>query len=428
MERAPILPTLNTNPFQFIALGKNAGANFGSDIDSVGDYNGDGVADFMISSPRYTNSIGELVGLYQIFSGKDYSEIHSIEGMVDGSVTGKLSRLGDVNGDGFADVITVDVSCDGTSPKGLIDGTIRVHSGADNSVLYTISETNQAGFGCTIDAIGDVTGDGIQDILTGAERAVNASSFAAGRANIYSGADGSLVRSFFGVGTEVSYFGTARALGDVNNDGTDDFAIGAHREDVNGFTDAGRIYVHSGADLSLLFTIDGTQEKDLIGDYKLMESAGDFDGDGFDDIIYSSLGSRHEFRTLKAGRVHVLSGKDQSLLYSFTTEVQGDGLGKSVAGDFDFNGDGFKDIAFSAAFHEGSNGVDAGIIYVISGKDQSTLLTMEGEHAGSRFGGKISVAGDVNSDGKDDLIISAIHHQDSSGALDTGKVYLIKGR
>ena len=128
------------------------------------------------------------------------------------------------------------------------------------------------------------------------------------------------------------------SAGDVNGDGFDDLIVGAQNDDNNG-TDSGSARVFSGADGSVLYNFDGDSAGDLFGGS--VSGAGDVNGDGFDDLI---VGAQNDDNNgANGGSARVLSGADGSVLYSFDGEI-GDGFGQSVSGAGDVDGDGFDDL------------------------------------------------------------------------------------
>ena len=199
--------------------------------------------------------------------------------------------------------------------------------------------------------------------------------------------------------------------GDVNNDGFDDWIVGAHINDAAG-TSAGRAYVYSGHDGTLLYTFTGEAAYDHFG--QSVSAAGDFNSDGADDIIIGArqaVGSSH----WGAGLAYVYSGADGSLMYLLTGEVYGDHFGESVTYAGDVNNDGIADIAVGAGSND-AGGTTAGRVYVFFGgtysfpdtiaADQADIV-LTGNSSGDVFGFSVSSAGDMDLDGHDDILIGA---------------------
>ena len=166
---------------------------------------------------------------------------------------GASVAAGDVNGDGMDDVV---VGAAGEYVGGNTLGRAYVFSGVNGSLLLTVESPNPnlAGdFGTSL-AVGDVNGDGKGDIAVGAGGERVGGNAYQGRAYVFSGADGSLLFTLDSPNPEEgAWFGSSVAVGDVNGDGKDDIAVGAFGEHVGG-NSQGQVYVFSGADGSLLFT------------------------------------------------------------------------------------------------------------------------------------------------------------------------------
>jgi uncharacterized protein YciU (UPF0263 family) len=157
---------------------------------------------------------------------------------------GSVSGAGDVNGDGYVDVIVGAVYDD---KKGSNSGSAPVFSGKDGRILYTFNGDSAGDlFGASVSGSGDVNNDGFADVIVGAEGDDNKATDS-GSARVFSGKDGSILhtfngdRTYDGLGTSVS------GAGDINNDGFADVIVGASRDDNNG-VDSGSARVFSGKD------------------------------------------------------------------------------------------------------------------------------------------------------------------------------------
>jgi len=235
----------------------NSNEVFGSAV-AAGDVNGDGKADIIVGA--LGNTIGEHGSVY-IFSGADASLLYHFIGTSAGDSFGAPVTAGDINGDGKADII---VGADSASPSGNVAaGSVYAYSGADGSPLYQ-KDGASAGdhFGATI-AIGDVNGDGKADIIVGAPH-VGGKGGETGAIYVYSGTDGSLI--YQKTGNTNENFGQAIAAGDVNGDGKVDLIAGANNASPSGKAHAGSVDVYSGADGSLLYQKDGDIAYDLLGE------------------------------------------------------------------------------------------------------------------------------------------------------------------
>ena len=168
--------------------------------------------------------------------------IHTFTGQ--GGTFGWVSDdLGDLDGDGVHDLAL-------TAPF-LSGGSVHVYSGATGELLFPpITTAGGGSLGIDVDPAGDVDNDGTPDVIAGA------SATGAGRAFVFSGIDGQLLRTFIGqVSGDRFGFGVV-GLGDITGDSVSDLLITATQHDTAGLN-AGRAYVYSGADGALLCTADG---------------------------------------------------------------------------------------------------------------------------------------------------------------------------
>jgi hypothetical protein len=268
--------------------GPGAGARFGAVVAGIGDVNGDGRSDLLIGAEGAAGGSGQAF----VVSGMTGATLRTHTGS-SGSLFGYgLGALGDVTGDGVPDY-----AIGGGSGVG---GLVEARSGADGTLLYTvtaIATSGQIGF-IWIDAVGDIDGDATPDFFAAD---INDSSNR-GRAHLISGADGTTIRTLRGEqGSE--FFGIARHGGhDADGDGTPDlFVAGYHNGE--GATRSGKAYVYSGATGSLLRSMTSTIANETLG-YDAVQ-LGDVDGDGFVDYL---LSGDIEQGSTGRGRVYVIRG------------------------------------------------------------------------------------------------------------------------
>lgn len=372
--------------------------NLGRSVSGAGDVNGDGVNDFIVGASSVGTN-GPQSGSVSVYSGSDGTLLHTFNGDSAGDFFGlSTSGAGDVNGDGFDDLI---VGAFRDDTFGADSGNARVFSGFDGSVLYNFFGDSAGDFlGNSVSGAGDVNGDGFADLIVGSQND-DPNGMNSGSAFVYSGADGSTLYSLSGSLPFDAFGFSVSGAGDVNGDGFADVIVGAIDADVSG-VDKGRAFVFSGADGQILYTLDGSNLQDRFG--ISVKDAGDVNGDGFADVIVGA----HLADTFGAdsGSARVVSGIDGATLHTLNGTAAGDEFGFSVSGAGDTNGDGFDDLIVGSHFNDIA-GFNAGRVRVFSGLDGTVLSTMTGAQPGERFGFSVNRLGDMDNDGLSDVIVGS---------------------
>ncbi|NQU17180.1 MAG: FG-GAP repeat protein, partial [Candidatus Saganbacteria bacterium] len=211
----------------------------------------------------------------------------------------------------------------------------------DGSQLYR-KDGAAAGdlLGSGVSSAGDINQDGYDDFIVGAYRASPGGKSQAGSAYIYSGIDGSIIYQKDGENAGDNFGVSSSSLGDINSDGIPDFIVAAYWSDPGGISNAGSAYVYSGADGSLIYQKDGTVENQYLGNK--VSSAGDVNGDGTPDFFVGSYGTNNY-----NGEIYLYSGSDGSLLWSYVGKKAMEPVHK-VRGVGDINNDGKPDFIIGA--------------------------------------------------------------------------------
>jgi len=464
--------------------GDAAGDGAGFAVSSAGDFNGDGFDDFLVGAPFGDDNGGDSGEAYLIF-GKaggiptiDLADLTPAQGIVirgdsdGGDRAGfSLGAAGDVNNDGFADIVVGAVfGEDGGAAagetyvifgkdSGLADIDLGILAPAAGFVIQGDASGDVSGW--SVSGAGDVNNDGFADIIVGAPGGDDGGDGAGEAYVLFGKASGfgtidlttlTLTQGFVIQGdSEGDEFGiNVRNAGDVNGDGFDDVIGGAWLDDGGGsasgqaFVVFGRASGFANIDLTTLapsqgFFIQGDAASDYAG-YSV-SAAGDFNGDGFDDMVVGAKGGGSE------GRAYVVFGHGGAFANVDLTglaptaglviqgDLPGDGAGFSVADAGDVNGDGYDDVIVGAPF---AGGLDRGRAYVIFGKasgfgtidlggltpDQGFIL--RGDDNGDTAGYNVASAGDVNGDGLADIIVGA--NGNDQGGEDAGAAYVVYGR
>ncbi|MDZ8093212.1 MAG: hypothetical protein RMZ42_14960 [Nostoc sp. DedQUE05] len=443
----------------------NAGDINGDGIDDV-------IIGVFLASPNGLYSSGQSYVVFGSKGGFDdefsLSSLNgtngfTINGINEGDLLGSVSNAGDINGDGIDDVIIGARSAD---PNGSNSGQSYVVFGSKSgfdaqfnlSTLngtngFTINGINEGDFsGWSVSSAGDINDDGIDDLIIGAGYAdPNGSN--SGQSYVVFGSKNSFDAQFnlstlngtngFAInGIEESDFSgwSVSSAGDINGDGIDDLIIGAFLADPNGFGSgfgSGQSYVVFGSkngfdaqfNLSTLngtngFIINGINQEDRLG--SSVSSAGDINGDGIDDLIIGAPDARPNGNY--SGQSYVVFGSKGGFDAQFNLStlngingftINGTNItyysGSSVSSAGDINGNGIDDLIIGG-------GLGLGESYVVFGskdgfRPQLDLSTLNGTNGftiksatGSLFSSAVnSSAGDINSDGIDDLIVSTLY-------------------
>ena len=379
--------------------GPSTGSDFGAAICGIGDLNGDGLGDFVVGAPRDGRN-GLLSGCVRLYSGQDGSLLLEILGDAPGHRFGhRLAGLGDVNGDGIPDFA---VSAARDNALGLTSGYVRILSGANGATLQGFSTSSTWDhFGDTLVALGDLDGDGVRDLLVGSPHE-NWQGPGSGAVRVFSSATGKPLHLLFGDATWDLFGFSACLVPDLDNDGTDEFAVGAPHTDPMG-SESGSVFVFSGRTGSRMQQMSGQP----IEGFGYGMTAGDFDADGQPEIAISGL---NDFSSLiqRIGFLEVrnLSG-NASLNYRIEAADRFEGFGTTVTGIGDLNGDGFSDFAVGAPFSQGSGqgGVAVGVARIYIGLGGRELTSHIGSVTSDKLGSAMAAAGDLNGDGLDDYLI-----------------------
>jgi hypothetical protein len=386
------------------------GSSFGWVAEDLGDISGDGASDFIVSAPFLVDGDGNSTGKIYLYSGADGAPLATHTG-IPGELLGfSASLAGKLNDDDVNDYVA------GSRVR------LVAYSGADHTVIWEVAPPQGIGF--DVDTAGDITGDGIDEVIVGATgTAVNGAN--SGAALLLNGVDGSVLWQFNGA-EPLDLAGSAVGrLGDVNMDGVPDVVVGMRG---GGQQNRGIAFTLSGVDGSVLYDMSpvgrSASPGGSFGTFATFHAAGglDVDGDGINDVFIGDFaatrgqqnpnlggGNPNAPRPVGGtGRAYVFSGADGTRLHVINAENNGDGIGPGrLVGDA--NSDGLADV-YVASFTFGPNA--EGKAYLYSGADLSLLRTMTGTQPSVFLGVDALGLGDVNFDAVPDYLLTgfeAIH-------------------
>lgn len=345
--------SLETEEEVWSITGSEIEENLGWSLSEVPDQNGDGVPEILVGAPGRVRGGGGV----DLISGATGEVLLGLTDPIGESIQlgYSVECLGDVSGDEV-----VDFAAGGPAP--FDPGLVIVFSGLDGSQVHRFSG-GQGGdrFGASLALFADRDEDGIQDLLVGAPDAGQGGTLA-GSVTLFSGATGEILMQL-----ESSVVGrrlgeSIAALGDVSDDGVEDFLIGAWGASLGG-PETGAAFLASGADGTLLTRFDGETAGDRFGEF--VSVVLDLDGDGIRDVCIGA-GSADPADLKNAGRLYFYSAKTGAPLGQVNGELAGEGMGFSAAVLADLNGGGLGEIGVGSPFASPGDLHVAGSVAVIA--------------------------------------------------------------
>jgi hypothetical protein len=387
------------------------GDSFGTGVFAPGDYDGDGITDVVTGASGDDDGGVDRGAVWMLFLNsngtvKAQQKISDTQGgftgtLDDGDQFGLgLASLGDLDGDGVDDLVAgARLDDDGGYDRGAVwilfmnsDGTVKGHqkiSNTDGGFTGTLADDSR--FGISVASLGDLDGDGVVDVAVG-EYFSNDGGIHRGAVWILFLNSNGTVKAhqkisaidggFTGTLDDVDEFGeSVTSLGDLDNDGVVDIAVGTRLDDDGG-NNRGAVWI-------LFLNNDGT----VKGHQKISDTSGSFTG----------------------------------------TLDDSDWFGESVFSLGDYDGDGVGDVVVGAC-RDDDGGDDRGAVWMLFLNSDGTVKThqkisnTQGGFTGAlddidRFGQSVAPLGDLDGDGSEDLIVSAV--KDDDGDVDAGALWVL---
>lgn len=437
---------------------------------ATGDVNGDAISDLIIGAPGFdANSQPQEGRVFVIFGSPalpaalDLNTISAdleIEGRQAHSGVGTAVAAADINGDGFDDILIGGPGTDGQA--GEKAGAVFIIMGRASfpTTMNVLNADVRIGGEAALDgvgeaiAIGDLNNNGVSDVIFGVPFADPPSRPNGGKVVvIYGRSDWPSQLELSAIQPDLQVFGprlnefigNAVTADDLNNDGRDDLIIGDFKANAAGGVDAGKTFVIFGSDTLAAVvdfasekphvTISGGNQQDHFG---FAVSTGDFNGDGLPDLM---VGARwaNVGEASNAGKAYIFLSREAwpSDIDLTTDEADFTILGTGEISNLGFsltsgniNGDDMADLVIGALFSSPENRTQSGEGFVFWGRpsingsiafqaDESDVDIL-GAAPGYSLGSAVAI-GDLNADGRDDIIISA------EDAPPAGRVYVFSG-
>lgn len=310
--------------------GTSHNSAFGTVMLSIGDIDGDGAADFIACDPMYSIGSYTFEGAFWIYSGIDGSVISWDTGSPSSFFGNSVALLGDLDADGLPEFAI-------GAPNEGGGGMVHIYSsGKDGLVQSYLAPDPNANFGVSLSSISDLDADGHRDLIVGANRYDGSAGNDIGAVYLISAFTGSLIHRYDGWDPLNEFGKVVCSIGDLDGDGLEDVIVGAPHGRQGTSLAVGIVEVYSSVSHSLIYHLTGNNPNENFG--TSIVDMGDQDGDDFADFL---IGAPYRSTNGTPGMALLYSGRNGQWLHRFGNGIHvGFGRHVANLGDLDGDGFG----------------------------------------------------------------------------------------